>query len=54
MLFLIGKKSKSNCFRACSHGGGGGGRPWVGEVTCLKVGNPPVHIISYFILITFT
>ena len=35
--------------RACLHGGGGpqvGGKP--------RWGNPPVHIISYIILITFT
>ena len=32
MLFLISKKTKSNCLRACLHGGGG---PRVGEVTRL-------------------
>ena len=38
--------------RACLHGGGG---PQVGEVTCFNGwGNPPVHIISPFNLITFT
>ena len=38
--------------RACLHGGGG---PQVGEVTRFNGwGNPPVHIISPFNLITFT
>ena len=42
--------------RACLHGGGG---PQVGEVTRFNrwgnpLGNPPVHIISHFNLITFT
>ena len=37
--------------RACLPGGGG---PQAGEVTRLSgVGNPPVHIISHFNLITF-
>ena len=34
-------------------GGGGGGGPRQ-EVTRLRLGNPPVHIISHFNLITFT
>ena len=38
-------------FRACLHGGEG---PQVGEVTPFGWGNPPVHIISQFKLITFT
>ena len=41
----------SQWFRACLHAGGG---PQRGEVTRLRWGNPPVHIISPFNLITFT
>ena len=46
-VFLPG--CNENELRPFLHGGGG---PQVGEVT--RRGNPPVHIISYFILITFT
>ena len=41
----------SQWFKACLHGGVG---PQVREVTCLRWGNPPDHIISHFNLITFT
>ena len=37
--------------RACLRGGGG---PQVGEVTPLRWGNPPVHIMSHICLIAFT
>ena len=43
--------SSKGPIRACLHGGKG---PQVGEVTRLDGGNPPVHIISHFNLITFT
>ena len=45
-------QDENKCLRACLHGGGG---PQVGELgNPLRWGNPFVHTISHFNLITFT
>ena len=45
------RRRRESQIRACLHGGGASR---VVEVTRLGGGNPPVHIISHFSLITFT